>query len=542
MGVSAIAILAVIGLGGCSTHADQWFEPGSADYGQSGAADNPLTQPTAKALLRAAAQTRERGDPMSASALYHRAYAMEPNNPEALVGLGDVLLEAGETNDAIAAFRAALQLHNGNAAAMQGLGKALIVVDRPEEAAVHFRAALAIRPDPVGYNGLGVALDMNGAHGEAQEAYRHGLAIDAENLSLRNNLGLSLALTGDFDQAISVLRKVAAHPRSTMRARQNLALAYGLSGDSDMAARIASIDLGEADVEANVAYYAWLREQPKRTAALALGRGSAAAHQAPADAGRAPAAAAAPAIKEEASLDGAATGADPLEPAMPAPATPEPEPMGRDAVVGRATIAVKPEDAKQAAAVPVPVLPVIEVEATPNLAAVETAAGGDAEAAQAATPDIEISPEPDLAAADQEAEPTAAPEPAAVVAPEPVAEVAAEPAPEEVTEPAAEVALEAAPDSVPELAYAPAISPADDLVADSDALSAAVLTELAVTAQAVDAGIERRSVLEGITRPSNVDIADIDVADIVIAPAADSAGAAETESVDLFADPSYKLF
>ena len=51
-------------------------------------------------------------------------------------------------------------------------------------------------------------------------------------------------------------------PAASAQDRQSLALIYGLAGDAAEAARIGRIDLDQASVEHNLAYYQILRELP----------------------------------------------------------------------------------------------------------------------------------------------------------------------------------------------------------------------------------------------------------------------------------------
>lgn len=277
----ALAILAALSLGGCSSlnslgslNPMTWFES-KPDFEASLPELRPMAKPTPERLMRVAEITRKQGDFLSSAALYRRVIEMRPGDPKPMIGLARVLLDGGDAGNSAAVFRAVLEQGPGNVTALHGLGNVLIVLRRPRAAAKRFTAALAVRASGRSYNGLGVALDMIGNRAAARKAYRNGLRIDPESLSLRNNLGLSLALSGRYKAAVAMLRGVAADPRSTARERQNLALTYGLSGDPEMAARIARIDLGEAQVADNLGYYAWLRKQPSQVAAAALGRGPA---------------------------------------------------------------------------------------------------------------------------------------------------------------------------------------------------------------------------------------------------------------------------
>jgi Flp pilus assembly protein TadD len=71
---------------------------------------------------------------------------------------------------------------------------------------------------------------------------------------------LSLAVSGDFTNAVVVLQPLALAPTASPHARQTLALIYGLQGNVAEAARLCRIDLDDASVEHNLAYYQTLRE------------------------------------------------------------------------------------------------------------------------------------------------------------------------------------------------------------------------------------------------------------------------------------------
>ena len=231
-------------------------------------ANNPSTYP---AVMRIADAARSSGDFPAAVGLYRRANALKPRDPEPLLKLGATLAQLHAYNESVAAYASALSLQPNSPDAERGLGNALVSLDQADQAILHLENALKLDPkDPRSYNSLGVVLDMTGEHRAAQKRYREGLAISPGNLAIGNNLGLSLALSGDFDQAVAVLRPLALHPSATARTRQNLALVYGLAGDLEAAARVARVDLDEAAVQHNLAYYSTLRSlaDKARTAAI----------------------------------------------------------------------------------------------------------------------------------------------------------------------------------------------------------------------------------------------------------------------------------
>jgi Flp pilus assembly protein TadD len=224
-------------------------------------------------LLRMASSTRAAGDPASATQLYQQAIAQDAARPEAYVLLGETLIDLEAYDDAGKVFREALQRDADNHAAHRGYARTLVALRRPESAIQHYEAVLRRAPDDLqALNGLGVAHDLSGRHDAAQVAYRRGLQVAPESVMLRNNLGLSLALAGQHDEAIRTLRTLADEPGARPRNRQNLALAYGLAGNLAAAERISRVDLDEAAVENNLAYFAMLAAlDDRRQRAAVLG-------------------------------------------------------------------------------------------------------------------------------------------------------------------------------------------------------------------------------------------------------------------------------
>lgn len=77
-----------------------------------------------------------------------------------------------------------------------------------------------------------------------------------------SDIGLALALAGDSEGAIYVLSEAARAEGADARTRQNLALAYALSGRWMQARMAASQDLSLAKLEARMAEWSKLAEQP----------------------------------------------------------------------------------------------------------------------------------------------------------------------------------------------------------------------------------------------------------------------------------------
>lgn len=79
------------------------------------------------------------------------------------------------------------------------------------------------------YHVLGVALDAQGKHKPAEEAFRSGLEYWQGNPSpLLNNLGLNLAAQGFLDEAAETLRKAAATAPNRAEIERNLRIVNAL--------------------------------------------------------------------------------------------------------------------------------------------------------------------------------------------------------------------------------------------------------------------------------------------------------------------------
>ena len=106
------------------------------------------------------------------------------------------------------------------------------------------------------HSALGSAYDQNGEFENARAEYNKALAQKPDAFAVLNNLGMSYALQGDLKTAEATLRKALAVPGSSKepRIRQNLALVIGLQGRFDEARQMASEDLPQDQVDANMAY------------------------------------------------------------------------------------------------------------------------------------------------------------------------------------------------------------------------------------------------------------------------------------------------
>ncbi len=249
---SVVAALALAGCAGSPFHLD----PLSVD-GRDGGGPTP----TYPMLMRIGAAARSGGDLPNAVGVYRRAAEMAPQDPAPLIAAGDVLLQMGSVNEAIVSYDAALIRPGDTGGAQVGLAKAFLKTGKAELALSPLSKAMEESPDdPKLLLLLGVAKDLAGRHWEAQANYRDGLLRAPGDPALTVDLALSLALSGNYPNAIAVLQPLAMSAAGTAQERQTLALIYGLNGNTAEAGRLGRIDLDDASVERNLAYYQSLRE------------------------------------------------------------------------------------------------------------------------------------------------------------------------------------------------------------------------------------------------------------------------------------------
>lgn len=214
-------------------------------------------------IMRIGMAAKAGGDYANAVSMFRRAAQIASSEAAPLVAAGDTLREMGNEDEAIVAYKDALERKPHYPLALEGLAKAYLVTAKPELAEAPLEAAYQAMPNnPKTLLLMGVTADFTGNHPQAQADYTEGLKYLPDDPALTLDLALSQALSEQYDTAIQTLGPLADGPKSTPRERQTLALIYGLKGDRVSAARYARMDLDEAAVEHNMAYYDTLRRLP----------------------------------------------------------------------------------------------------------------------------------------------------------------------------------------------------------------------------------------------------------------------------------------
>jgi Flp pilus assembly protein TadD len=254
VGIFALAPVALcFALSACTT-TTTYVDPLAID-GRDAA--SKINYPT---IMRIGMAAKAGGDYSNAVSLFRRAAQIASTEPAPLVAAGDTLRDTGNGSEAIVAYRAALDRNPHYPLALEGLAKVYLGTGKPELAQAPLETAYQDAPNnPKTLLLMGVTADFTGNHPQAQADYVEGLKYQPGDPALTLDFALSLALSDQYDKAIDTLAPLANGPSSTARERQTLALIYGLKGDQLSAARYARMDLNEAAVEHNMAYYDTLR-------------------------------------------------------------------------------------------------------------------------------------------------------------------------------------------------------------------------------------------------------------------------------------------
>ena len=137
------------------------------------------------------------GEPESALMEFEAGLELEPESAEGYRLVGRAYQELGDTESALEAYREALVLNEHDAWSMNNMGLILIRGSRSVDAIGPLARAGQLRDDlAVVRNNLGMALELTGHFGQAAEAYREALTIDAGYQKAAENLERVSAVQG----------------------------------------------------------------------------------------------------------------------------------------------------------------------------------------------------------------------------------------------------------------------------------------------------------------------------------------------------------
>jgi Flp pilus assembly protein TadD len=261
--IVALLGLAALFLSGCAT-------------GMQGAAPAPPvataeSAESARAQALAALETRRAA---RAKQLFESILAQTPDDPEALMGLGEAEVLLGDFAEALEHSRKAAERAGERGAlrgrALHNSGTALLLTDRTAEAGKALEAAVEADPNSWrAWNALGRVRDAGRDWERARSAYERALALVPMEGAVLNNFGLSKLSAGDLDGATALFVRALEASPDLAAAETNLRLTLALRGRYDEA--LAGVDAASMpDALNNAGYAALLRGDYGKSRALFL--------------------------------------------------------------------------------------------------------------------------------------------------------------------------------------------------------------------------------------------------------------------------------
>lgn len=189
------------------------------------------TLPATPEEIEAASRT----DPLTRANFWSGEYEKNPANLATAVAFASALREIGSHDRAIDIATQTIVLHPESDELMLVLGRSLLSAGRNTEAIETLTKVHVINPlNADAYAAMGLALDRQERHLDAQRAYVRALELQPDRVATRSNYAMSLALVGDLAGAESALRQAYGETeKRDSRIRENLALVIGLQGRFD---------------------------------------------------------------------------------------------------------------------------------------------------------------------------------------------------------------------------------------------------------------------------------------------------------------------
>lgn len=187
------------------------------------------------ALEKAAGKAAQSGKTEESIAILEKVYKRNSDDPDTATRYARALRKAGHLNRAsmvISPF--ARNSENTHAASKTEFAAIQAALGNYSIAEEYARRSITEKTEdnPVAYHVLGIALDSQGAHEEAEASFRKALDTWSGNPSLvMNNLGLNLAAQGDLAEAIATLEEALNIAPNRMEIERNLRIVKALQGD-----------------------------------------------------------------------------------------------------------------------------------------------------------------------------------------------------------------------------------------------------------------------------------------------------------------------
>lgn len=208
MMVSACALLAACQTTGSSTAAGHAAGDGSVDA----------------ALERAAAASSASGDKRQSLSILEKLYKRNSEDPQVAIDYAAALREAEYLNQAAMVLAPFADDKKGPAAAKTEYAAIQLALGNNKSAEEYAQKAVTQdQGDYRAYHYLGIALDSQGMHKEAERAFRKALDMwQGDPIPVMNNLALNLASQDFLDEAVAILEKAKTIAPDRIEVERNL--------------------------------------------------------------------------------------------------------------------------------------------------------------------------------------------------------------------------------------------------------------------------------------------------------------------------------
>lgn len=184
--------------------------------------------------LEIAARLHEDGRLDEAEAVYQKALMGEPNNAEALHGLGVLMIQWGQPDQAIPLLNKALASRPDYALAYSHLGCAYQSLGRNDDGLAAFERAVCSDPAfAEGWNNLAIALAAAGRLSEAEEKLRHAIRLWPDYAKAHDNLGMLQQQQGRLSEALKAYEQSIKLDGGNPESVENFKNALMLAGDAE---------------------------------------------------------------------------------------------------------------------------------------------------------------------------------------------------------------------------------------------------------------------------------------------------------------------
>ena len=198
-------------------------------------------------LMRLGDNMFNKGDRDAALSFYMRAHESQPQAQQPIYKIFDLLVQSNKIEDAHNFMQQVTSLNEDDMKLAVTYARFLMNYKRAESLAYLEKASDHFK-DIRFYNWYGVALDLNGKHTQAQDAYKKGLHIAPNSSALKNNLALSYAVTYKVEFALALYDELIAENPDKLLYKKNKAITYILYNAFDMAEALLQPEMNMVEI------------------------------------------------------------------------------------------------------------------------------------------------------------------------------------------------------------------------------------------------------------------------------------------------------